>query len=106
MTYLLFLIPVLASYLFPKRFPLYFAVFISMYMFYGYLWIDGYFFYPGKIAWKGFGMFMWTMLTGLPYIAIHCIFIVLGCREKNKNMKNVHLAGLILFAMHLITMLS
>ena len=106
MIYLLFLIPILATALFPKRFPLYITIFISMYLFYGYLWIDEHFLYTGKAGWKGFGMFMWTMLTGLFYILIHYTFIVLGWREKNKSMINVHLAGLILFAIHVMAMFS
>ncbi len=106
MIYLLFLIPILATVISPKRFPLYATVFISMYAFYGYLWIDEHFIYTGKAGWKGFDLFMLTMLTGLFYFAIHTLFIFFGWLKENKKMMRTHIVGLILFTVHVIAIFS
>lgn len=106
MIYLLFLIPILTTVISPKRFPLYATVFISMYAFYGYLWIDEHFLYTGKAGWKGFDLFIWTMLTGLFYFAIHTLFIFFGWLKENKKMMRTHIVGLILFAVHVIAIFS
>lgn len=106
MIYLLFLIPILATALFPKRFPLYITIFISMYLFYGYLWIDEHFLYTGKAGWKGFGMFLSTMLTGPFYFVIHTLFIFFGWLKENRKMMWTHIIGLVLLVIHAIAVFS
>ncbi|MFL9837600.1 hypothetical protein ABS768_08830 [Flavobacterium sp. ST-75] len=106
MIYLLFLIPILTTVISPKRFPLYATVFISMYAFYGYLWIDEHFVYNGKAAWKGFDMFIWTMFTGLFYFATHTLFIFFGWLKENKKMMRTHVIGLTLLAIHVVAVIS
>lgn len=106
MIYLLFLIPILVTSLSPKRFPLYITVIVSMYLFYGYLWIDEHFLYTGKAAWKGFNIFILTILIGPFYFVTHTLFIFYGWLKENRKITLTHLIGLALLAIHAIAVLS
>lgn len=106
MLYLFLLLPALAFLIFRKRFPLYIAIVATMYMFYAWLWIDGHFFYDGKAGWKGFGLFISTLYTAPFYIFLHIIVIVFAWKENDKNIVKAHIAGIILFAIHVICVLN